>query len=107
MAWTASGRTVNPVTDQVLCDTGPLPGPAGRSAQVVAAATVAAVFELQWRNAANTSTLKSQILAVPASGTAQLPESVNTFVMSDQERLRIIMVAGITGSVSVSLYVQD
>lgn len=107
MGWISSGRLANPITDQVLCDTGPLPGPTGRSFIVAGSATVASVFEVQWRNAANTVTNKSQILAVPANGTASLPEANTTFVMADQERVRIIQVVGVTGSVSVSLFIQD
>lgn len=105
--WHASGRLTNPTTNQVILDTGALPGPAGRSFVVVGSATVASVFEVQWRNATDTATIKSQILSVPANGTAVLPESNSTFVMDDQERVRIIMVAGVTGSVSASMFIQD
>jgi hypothetical protein len=106
MAWVSSGRVVNPVLDQVLCDSGALPA-GSRYVTVYGSATVAAVFELQLRNAANSATLKSQILAVPASGTNQLNESVTSFPMADQERLRIIQVAAVTGSVSVSMHHTD
>jgi hypothetical protein len=106
MGWTASGRITNPVLDQVLCDTGPLPA-STRYIMVVGAANVASVFELQLRNAANSATLKSQILAVPANGTGNIPESSNVFAMAEGERLRVIQVAAATGSVSVSMWHTD
>jgi len=102
MAWFSSGRITNPVTDAVLVDTGPLSG-GSRSVKVIGSATVAAVFELQLRNAANNATLKSQILAVPASSTGQIDFESMDITMADSERLRVIAVAGVTGSVSVSL----
>jgi len=105
MAWLSSGRITNPIADQVLVDTGQLPQ-GTMSFMLVGSATVASVFEIQLRNAANTATLKSQILAVPASSTANIPETpVNPpFAIATDERLRVIQVTGITGSVSVSLF---
>lgn len=74
-----------------------------RTFQVFGAASVASVFEIQYRNAANNGTLKSQILAVPASGTASFPPIFPDLSMADNERIRIIQVAAVTGNVSVSL----
>jgi hypothetical protein len=102
MAWFSSGRLLNPVLDAVLVDTGPLPAGA-RKVKVIGSATVAAVFELQLRNAANTLTLKSQILAVAASSTSSICLDSMDISMADSERFRVIAVAAVTGSVSVSL----
>ena len=104
MAWISSGRVINPVLDFVLLDTGAL-FTGSRTPQVIVSSTVASAFELQWRDSANAATLKSQILACPAFDT-------NDFVlwsgieMALNERLRIVQVAAVTGSVSVSLFYQ-
>lgn len=104
MAWLSSGRLANPTLDQVLLDTGALPA-GSYFFDAFAASTVQAAFELQLRDAANTTTVKSQIIAVPAF-TTTWGFSVSTQIYLDvtaNQRLRIIQVAAVTGSVSVSL----
>lgn len=102
--WLSSGRVTNPTLDQVLVETGALiAGVYWFAAQ--GSATVAAAFEVQLRNATNTITLKSQIIAVSAYGTSpifEIPERFQ-FEVAAGERIRIIQIAAITGSVSVSL----
>jgi hypothetical protein len=100
--WSASGRVVNPALDQVLVDTGALPAGV-RSVQAVVSATANCAAELQHRNSTNTATIKSQILAVPGFGTAILPPLFPDLSMADNERVRIIAVAAVVGSVSASL----
>lgn len=102
MAWFSSGRITNPVLDQVLVDTGPIQG-GSKNFQVYAASTGQAAFEIQWRDAANAITKKSQILAVPAFGYNMLFPLVREIELLDNERLRVVAVQAITGSVSVSL----
>lgn len=102
MPWVSSGRITNPALNQVLVDTGPLTGGA-RSFQVFASANVDAVFEIQLRDATNTTTLKDQILAVPAMGTASLGPLLSDPPVADGERLRVIQVGAVTGNVSVSV----
>ena len=102
MGWQFSARVLNPLLDQVILDTGPLPaGP--RNFQVTYAATIAAPLELQWRNAANTANKGSQILACRAVDTKVQPPFLREIEMLDNERIRIIAVTAIAGSVSVSL----
>lgn len=104
MAWLSSGRITNPTLDQVLLDTGAVPaGAYWLKAQ--GASTVNSAFEVQYRDATNTTTLKSQIIATPTFGTTEpfdIPERFQ-FNMTANERIRIIQVAAVTGSVSVSL----
>jgi hypothetical protein len=102
MAWLSSGRIVNPILDQVLLDTGALT-PAPRNFQVMIASTVNAAIELQWRDAANTATLKSQFITVPAFGFVQTEPFLRDIEMLLNERIRILIAAAVTGSVSVSL----
>lgn len=105
MPWVSSGRITNPTLDQVLVDTGQLPA-GGRSFNAVASASVVGIFEVQLRDATNTTTLKSQILCVPANGTANIPEAAANcnFDMAANERIRIIQAVALTGISSCSLF---
>ena len=100
--WISSGRITNPTINLVLLDTGALVAKE-RLFQVFVSATVSVALELQWRDATDTTTLKSQIIAVPAYAFTFMPAFVKEIPMSDNERLRIIAVAAATGSVSCSL----
>lgn len=102
MAWLSSGRVVNSILDQVLLDTGPLAA-ASRNFQVMVASTVNAAIELQWRDAGNTITLKSQFITVSAFGFVQTEPFLRDIEMLLGERIRILQAAAVVGSVSVSL----
>lgn len=106
MPWHASGRLTNPAANAVLVDTGPLPA-ASRSYALHLGGTGAVVVEVQWRNAANTSTLRSQIYAAPSNTVSQTPPPPqgSEFDMSTDERLRVVTVNNPNGDVSVSLFV--
>ena len=104
MAWLSSGRLTNPVLDQVLVDTGAMAA-GSYFFDAFASASVASIFEVQLRDAANAATLKSQIIAVQATGTTwgfEIPSSTYLDVAVNQ-RIRVIQVAAVTGQVSVSL----
>ena len=106
MSWLSSGRITNPTLDQVLLDTGALPAGVYFFA-AYGAGSVASVFEVQHRDATNTVTLKSQIIAAAASSIAPKFEvSERTpLTLAANERIRIIAVAAIVGAVSVSLLI--
>lgn len=102
MAWLSSGRVTNPTANQVLIDTGQLvAGP--KNFAVYAASTAAAAFELQWRDATDTTTTKSQIVAAGANGFTYSPPLLRDVEVAQNERFRVIQVANLTGSVSVSM----
>lgn len=104
MAWVFSGRVANPILDQVLVDTGALSS-GTRTPQVIISCTVAAAFELQHRDAANLTTLRSQIIACQAFDA----KDVTLFLgldMAASERVRVLSVAAVTGQVSASLIYQ-
>lgn len=103
MAWTSSGRITNPTLDLVLVDSGPISNPGPKNFQVFAASTAASAFEIQWRDATNVTTLKSQIIAVPAFGSVSFYGFLREIDMNLNERIRVIQVAAVTGSVSVSI----
>ena len=102
MTWLFSGRVVNPVLDAVIIDTGPLAA-APRNFQIFASATVAAPLEVQWRDAANLVTKASQVLAIPALDFKTKIPFLRELDMLANERIRIVAVTAIVGSVSVSL----
>ena len=104
MAWLSSGRLTNPLLDQVLVDTGAMSA-GSYFFDAFAASSVASIFEVQLRDAANTATLKSQIIAVQATSSTwgfEIPSSTYLDVAVNQ-RIRMIQVAPVTGQVSVSL----
>lgn len=102
MAWLNSGRVANPALDQVLIDTGPLQANSVTFA-VYLAATANCAVEVQWRDAANTGNVKSQIVACTAFNSNDKPHQKYPIEMAVNERIRVIQVAAVTGSVSVSL----
>ena len=104
MAWISSGRLVNPAIDAVLLDTVALT--AGiRTPQAIVTSTVTAQFELQLRDAANAATLRSQILSVVAMDTFDFTFN-QPIQVALNERLRILAVGTIVGTVSVSMNYQ-
>lgn len=104
MAWVGSGRISNPAKDVVLCDTGPVDS-GTYYFDVYVTSSIAATFELQYRDAENANTLKSQTIAVPANVTVRgfsIPPGL--FLTMDQgERLRVIQVTQGLGDVSISI----
>lgn len=105
MAWLSSGRVLNPVLDLVLLDSGPMT--AGQKIfQIYLSSTVATAVEVQLRDATNLTTLKSQIIAVPAFGFIQMFPFVREIETQTNERLRLIQVIAVVGSVSVSFDLQ-
>ena len=102
MALISSGRITNPTLNQVLADTGPLAAKE-RIFQAIAAATVNTPLELQHVAADGTTVLKSQIIACTAYGTGWFPPLIAELNMAVNERLRIIAVTAVTGSVSCTI----
>jgi hypothetical protein len=106
--WHASGIVVNPAAAQVIVDTGAMAASGGtfRRVNAFVCSSVAAVFNLQVRNGANTASTFEQIIAVPASACSPIfyMPDYDAFPMEDNGRVRIIMQAAVTGSVSVSLW---
>ena len=104
MSWLSSGRVANPALDQVLLDTGAVVDGI-YFFDVFAASTIAAAFELQHRNSTNLANIDSQIIAVPAFASSwgfAVPQTL-CIPMAAGERIRLIQVAAVVGSVSVSI----
>lgn len=102
-AWTAGSVLTNPVDTTVLVDTGALP--AGRYLFAIhGTSSVAAVFDVQHRNAANGANNAAQRRR-PIAGDIDfiIP---NEITLADQERLRVVLVGGITGEIQLSIFVK-
>jgi Trk K+ transport system NAD-binding subunit len=103
MPWFSSGRITNPALEAVILDTGPLTE-GSHSLAVAVASTASGAVELQLRNAANDTTVQSQIIGVATNGFAVLPTLDTT--VEDGGRMRVTAVGAILGVVSVSLWTQ-
>ena len=104
MAWLSSGRVPNPIIDQVIIDSGPLTG-GSYFFDVFASSTVNSALEVQLRDATNTITLKSQIIAAKGFATSwgfSVPSTVYLEILPNQ-RIRVIQAIAAVGSVSVSM----
>lgn len=97
------GQLTNPAANALVADTGPQTAN-GANVQIVVTSTVAARFVIEWRNAANTANLWSQVIAVPANVTQQIELPVG-IPFNTNERLRIIMFAAISGFAQGSIVV--
>jgi hypothetical protein len=99
-AWDTAGIQVNPAASAVLADSGPKAGGAF-DALVILGANVAVVATVEWRNAANTANVKSQVIAVGANQVIQLKFPVD---LALNERVRVLNNAAVTGSVQASVF---
>lgn len=101
-----SGIVTNPALGQVIVDTGAMTGPTTRWWSVFCCASVAAVFRIEHRNAANDADATPlQVLPVPASSCNRY-DMVQWAAaeMADNERVRVTMNAAVTGAVSCTLF---
>lgn len=95
-----TGGTVitNPAIDAVVADSGAQEG--DFIFYILLWSTVAARFRLEHRNAANGANVETAIVPINANGTAQI---VVPLKLAVGERLRVAMLAAVTGDVTVSI----
>lgn len=100
--WLASGLVVNPTTSTVIMEQVASIDITPRIC-VIGAASVTAQLRLQHRDATNTSTIKEQILPLGPTTANQFcfPDGETMFLAG--ERIRIIPLTNVTGTVSVSM----
>lgn len=100
-SWVAGGLTVNPSTNDVIVDTGALAaGP--YVFEFLLDSTVDTRLIIEHRNAANSATLKSKEVPLATNSWVQIVLG-NDLDLLENERLRAIMKAGITGTVQGSI----
>jgi len=101
--WVGGSVFNNPSSGTVLADTGPISAasPLGSVYEyiVVASSTTSAQLLVEHRDANNASTIESFNVLLPA-GVVAFPAPVK---ISQNERVRVVLVSAITGSISVGL----
>jgi hypothetical protein len=110
-AWYTGAILTNPSNGDVLVDTGIMSAAKGGYflVGVVASSSVALVYDLQIRNAANDTTLQSQRRRM-AGTTSNLNDDLllpNKVPIHQGERLRCVLVGGIVGEAQLSLFTQE
>lgn|SRR5574341_794498 len=101
--WLASGVVANPSVNQVILEKVATVD-AEANVCIKGAASVAAVFRVQHRNAANDTTIREQLLPVSAATIEEFCiTDMNHWLILQNERLRVTMFAAIVGSASVSM----
>jgi hypothetical protein len=102
MPWANSGRVTNPTAAQIVLDSGALTL-GTRRIVVVVSCSVDVATELQHRDAANATTLRSQVLSCKAFDTVsiEIPQGIDNLA---NERYRIENINAITGVLSVSVF---
>jgi len=108
MAWYTEGAKTNPANGEVLADSGPLTEGAVTLNSVpvpvvIISSTVNAMVVLQLRNPANDSTVASQGFAVGAHSPFVMP-SFGSISLQSGQRLRLVLVGGVTGAMQGSLF---
>ncbi len=100
---TNSGRTTNPMAGDVIVDSGAFPNSGTHRVDAWMANDAAlSLFEVQWRNAANSATLATWGIII---GTGQATFNWGPFIlnMALNERIRIVSVAAITGNTNATV----
>ncbi len=101
---TNSGVVVNPAAAQVIVDGGAVGATATFEFNVVMASNGAlGLFEIQWRNAANTATLATWGFIIGSGGPATYGWGPFVLNLAISERIRVVTVAAIVGSVNATV----
>lgn len=102
-AWKTEGVKVAPVAGTVLADTGAIGLAGNYNFSVICAASTLAIVALEQRNEANTTTLKTQLFAVPATDTVMFSPRTS-LLMQDNERIRLTVFLNVVGTVQCSMF---
>ncbi len=94
-----SGLVVNPAAAAVLVDSGQVTN-ANKTAIVTVSTNTKVDFAVEWRNAANSATLATWTVC---TGDAFSFPQINLSNMLTDERLRVITVGGVTGTVAAHI----
>jgi hypothetical protein len=103
MAWYTSGLLVNPGVDAILADTGPMTAATRKlPPEMIVSSSVPIDVMVEHRDAANSTNLNSHRFRVQKNVTHYLNVS-HTLAMGANERVRIRLVAAVTGTVQASI----
>lgn len=103
--WVAGSVLNNPANGTVVADSGAIADAGHYFLAAIVAADADFVYDIQHRNAANDTTLKTQRRYIKASipDTAILPVPIEIAV---GERVRLVSVGGLTGNVQGSVFTE-
>jgi hypothetical protein len=109
--WHTGLVLTNPSNGDVLVDTGPISAAKGGYylVGVVGSSSVATVYDLQLRNAANDATVQSQRRRFGATESSRNDDLLlpNKIGIQQNQRLRCVLVGTITGEVQLSIFKQE
>lgn len=103
--WTAGAIQTNPADNTIFVDTGAITPGGEYIFAVYAAGSVACVYDVQHRDAANASTLQSQ-RSRPAAGNDYFIFP-NKITILNNERVRCSLVGAIVGELQASIFFQE
>jgi len=103
--WNTEGPQSNPLNNVLLADTGPADDNNQHRLTAFVSTSIAARVDLELRDSTNTITLKSLPIFVLA-GTSQSIPLTNEFFVNVNERIRLVLIGAIIGTISGSLFVQ-
>lgn len=102
MSWFTAGSQINPGAGVVLADTGPLVA-SSYTLSFLLAGSVLFTAVVEYRDAANASTLQSQSFPITAANPVHL-SNLTFAIANDGERIRVINSGVIAGSVQASIF---
>lgn len=100
MAWISEGIKTNPVAGALLADSGARAA-GSFTARMLLSATVGAAVRVQHRDALNGATLEELIINMPGSQTTDFP--IGDVDLAENERVRVVTMSAIVGSVQGTL----
>jgi hypothetical protein len=104
--WYVGTVLTNPTAGTVLIDSGPLYGQSNSYLiGVMGASTVNWAYDVQHRNAANDTNIHAQRRR-PSAGNEDW-NSPNKILVGSNERIRLVLLADVTGEIQVSLFLQE
>ncbi len=101
---TDGGTSINPAALTVLVDTGPIVGQQGQLwFYAIIGANVPVDFRIEWRNAADAATVAAWTILVGGPSAVPFAFELNLEDMQVNERIRIVNVGAVVGTVSSNI----
>jgi hypothetical protein len=106
MPWISEGLKTLPVgAGTVLADTGELSAGNYSLFSTMLSADLAATFEIQWRNAANSANIWSQRFYTGALSPVVINEALYFPSIEDDQRIRVVLIGALTlGNAQASFF---
>lgn len=102
--WYSEGQKVNPAANDLLADTGAFKPSVNKTFKVLVSSSAAASIQLQHRDSANTTTLRSQLIHVVALTPLTIDPMVNGITLGENERFRVVVDTTLVGTIQASIF---